>query len=181
MKEQKIISALISAYIATLVSCVVMPVQVTQSKSEVQVMTHYNNLSDHYDWMSPRAYIIIMDCSRKYSIDPVFVCSVIQYESGDYCNNDLSKMLTVRSHAGAIGVMQVMPLHFKVIKEAETLKGNINKGCWYLSECMKKSKGNMREAARMYNAGLYSKRWKYRNWKYVNKIIKKYNSVMVKP
>jgi hypothetical protein len=39
---------------------------------------------------------------------------------------------------------------------------------------MKKSNGNIKEASRMYNAGLYNKRWKYKNWEYANRVQRNY-------
>ena len=134
-------------------------------------------LVKHFKWMDRDTYSIIKERSLHYGLDIIYVSSVIQYESGSYCGNNLEWMKRVRSHAGAIGLMQVMPFHAKNPKMLEDVKFNIHKGTWYLSLCLKKSKGSLIHTARRYNAGVNNKAWKYKNWPYVNRIIKKYKQV----
>jgi soluble lytic murein transglycosylase-like protein len=141
---------------------------------EVKEDRDFLKLAGQYKWLDVNIYNIINEKAKKYKIDKELVCAVIQYESGDYCRNNLKKMRVVVSRSGAIGPMQIMSFHTKNPKLLYNLKFNIEKGTWYLSVCLKKSKGNIREACRMYNAGVNSKRWKYKNWAYVNRIEKSY-------
>jgi len=142
-------------------------------------------LKKDFKWINEDIYRIIKRNCKKYNLDIVLVCSVIQYESGTYCGNDLKKMKTVRSYMGAIGMMQLMPVHLpKNPKALEDPKINIEKGCWYLSKCIKKArtmgfKKIYAEACRMYNSGLNGKRIKYKGWAYVNRIQRMYNKVSV--
>lgn len=113
-----------------------------------------------------------------YELDEFAVCSLIHEESGNFCGNDLDKMKKVVSWAGAIGIMQVMPIHSpNNPNKLKNHKFNLKKGIWYFARCMKKGKGNIKEASRMYNAGLNNKRWKYKNWAYSNRVQKNYQEV----
>lgn len=144
----------------------------------VQIEKEFYKLQQKYTWLDFSTYRIILQNSIRYTIEPAYVCAVIQYESGDYCANNLPDMIKVISWAGARGIMQVMPFHSDTPDELLTAKGCIKKGCWYLSKCLKKGKGNIREAARMYNAGLFNIRSNYKNWAYVNRIEKSVNEFM---
>jgi soluble lytic murein transglycosylase-like protein len=143
----------------------------------------YYRLKSFYPWLSPKVYYHIKYETSKYNHPQVNIdkiCAIIQYESGGYCKNNLRKMTKVTSHAGAIGLMQIMPFHHKgPKKELKRVSLNIYYGVNYYSYCIKLAKGNEREALRFYNAGPHSSRNKYRNWHYVDSILKaNYKSLM---
>jgi soluble lytic murein transglycosylase-like protein len=147
---------------------------VTISIGEIKFL----NYKKQYPWLNVEIYEIILYYCRywekNYKIDEKLVFALIQHESGSYCRNDLSKMTRVISRSGAIGICQIMPFHAKNPNDLCNPNFNIKKGIWYLSLCMKKSNGNIRNACRMYNAGLNNKIWKYKNWAYINRIEKDY-------
>ena len=137
-------------------------------------------LVKHFKWMDRDTYSIIKERSLHYGLDIVYVSSVIQYESGSYCGNNLEWMKRVHSKSNAIGMMQLLSRYWAPKGNYKLLydpKININLGCSYLKHCLVKSKGNLWHTARRYNQGANGKAWKYRNWAYVKRIIKKYNHV----
>ena len=132
-------------------------------------------LKQHFPWINENVYNIINKNCKVYGLEVVLVCSVIQYESGMYCKNNLEWMSRVISYAGAIGICQIMPLHVKNPEDLKYRAINIDRGCWYLSKCIKKAKNCgykkiYAEACRMYNSGLHAKRSNYRGWAYVYRI-----------
>ena len=56
---------------------------------------------------------------------------------------------------------------------------NIKYGIAYLKVCFEKANGNLSETARYYNQGTGGKYKDYRNWVYVNRILKKYSKVTI--
>ena len=135
----------------------------------------YHRLHKRYVWLTPPVFLVIHNESSKYNnvIDDD-VCAIIQLESGDYCSNNLRCMLKVRSHSGAVGLMQIMPFHHRgPTNDLEIPTINVKYGTRYYSWCLKHAKGNQKEALRFYNAGPYSRRSTYRNWWYVAGIIKR--------
>ncbi len=106
----------------------------------------------------PVKYVdIIEKNSKKYDLDPAYVCAVINTES--------RFTETARSHKGARGIMQIMPetaewavknmgyenFDFRRLDEPET---NIDIGCWILRFLMDRFGGDQRLAAAAYNAGI---------------------------
>lgn len=99
---------------------------------------------------------IIKEYSGKYGVDPYLVCAVIYVESG-FSPNEVS-------HAGAMGLMQIMPetagwiagkigaTEFDVgdIKDPKT---NIEMGCWYLGFLNGRFQDNVKLITAAYNAG----------------------------
>ncbi len=150
-----------------------------QFKEERKIIAKYTYLFKYYEWIEQdrQVFSYIYFYAKRYNITPELICAIIQAESGEYCKNNLKWMARVKSYAGAIGIMQVMPFHSKTPWKLKKLKYNISKGVWYFNKCLKKSKGNIREACRYYNAGLNNKRWRYKNWKYVDKIQRHHNAV----
>jgi soluble lytic murein transglycosylase-like protein len=77
------------------------------------------------------------------------------------------------SKAGARGLMQIMPCHWK--GDLDLLFGiylNIKLGTSYYKWCLDYAKGNEREALRFYNAGPFSNAKTYGNYKkYVDVIL----------
>jgi len=98
----------------------------------------------------------ILSYSRKYGQDPYFVAAIIRQESQFH-----SQAL---SHAGARGVMQVMPATGEWVAQSIRLRGfdrsklfdsdtGINIGTWYISHLMKRFKGDLLLVSAAYNAG----------------------------
>lgn len=89
----------------------------------------------------------INKASRTYGIDPNLIAAVIQAESS-FNNN-------VRSHAGAQGLMQLMPGTAKYlgVKDVWNPEQNIMGGTKYLAEQLKAFGGDINKALAAYNAG----------------------------
>lgn len=137
----------------------------------------YDEIKPAFPWLDQWVFYIIYFTSRSQNVDPKYVCSIIHYESYDPNHRPtLKKMLRARSKSGAIGLMQVMPYHYKgPSKDLERASLNIKLGTKYLVRCLTRSRGDIVEASRMYNAGVNNKRERYRNWtNYVIPIMKKY-------
>lgn len=143
-------------------------------KQEIKIDHEYIKLKSIFKWLEKDVYYAIKKECEKNEIDPVLLMSVIQYESGDYCKNEINKMTKVVSYAGAIGICQIMPFHAKNPMDLYDYRYNIKKGAWYLSACLEASGGNVREAARRYNQGIHGNPKRYKNWAYVNRINRKY-------
>ena len=99
---------------------------------------------------------LIEKYADQYALDPYLVCAVIHCESGN--------RPSVRSSAGAVGLMQVMPDTGKWIAEKlgmedfeenmlENPEINIQMGCWYLNFLDGKFSGNVKHMLAAYNAG----------------------------
>ena len=67
------------------------------------------------------------------------------------------------SHAGALGLMQVMPFWLKEIGRPDDnlfdMKTNLRMGCTILRHYLDKEKGNLTHALARYNGSLYSHRY----------------------
>jgi soluble lytic murein transglycosylase-like protein len=138
----------------------------------------YEKMKGFFPWLNEKTYQTILIESEKKEIDYRLVMSVIQYESGDYCGNNWECMTKVVSRAGARGPMQIMPFHAPNPDDLFKPEYNIKKGVWYLSACLEASGGNIRDAARRYNQGIHGNPRKYRNWRYVKRIARKYKKVL---
>ena len=131
-----------------------------------------------YKWMTSEIDSIILKNCKKFNINAKVVYALIEYESGRYCKGDIEYMKIVRSHAGAIGIMQIMPIHARLRglhpSALEDPELNIKIGVSYLAETMKIAKMRgykniQAEGLRMYNQGPgrgdgMAHRIKYRNW-----------------
>ena len=106
----------------------------------------------------PIAYTdLIKQYAKQYRLDPYLVQSIMRCES----SNDPNAV----SHAGAIGLMQIMPetgewIGHKIDPElAYSLDmlndpaTNIEYGCWYLNFLSERFAGNVMEIIAAYNAG----------------------------
>lgn len=156
-------------------------VQDTKHEKKIVVKDdNFDRMSTFFPWLNYETYTVIVSESKKNNIDPAYVMSVIQYESGDYCKNNWKCMQRAVSRSGARGPMQIMPFHAKNPDDLFGWKYNIKKGAWYLGACMESSGGNIREAARKYNQGIHGNRKRYRNWPYVRRIARKYKQVLTK-
>lgn len=124
----------------------------------------------------------LQNVGKTHKLTPGMVYALIQGES--------EFTLRAVSRAGARGLMQVMPYHFSRGENPFELNTNIREGIGYFLEAWQRahrwvgansktdySKQHVkryREAVRMYNAGHYNKRWKYRNWRWCNRVTRYY-------
>ena len=101
--------------------------------------------------------------SRRYNVDPFFVASMIREES--------KYNRTIISHAGARGLMQIMPATGKYLARRMKIQRfntsmlfipdvNIQIGTWYMRDLMKEFDNNQAFVAGAYNGGPgRMKRW----------------------
>ena len=90
---------------------------------------------------------IILEAGEKQGVDPRFIHAVIWQES--------KYKVDARSHAGAQGLMQLMPATAKRFgcEHPENPEENITAGTKYLSWLLKRFAGNIELALAGYNAG----------------------------
>jgi len=138
--------------------------------------------------------LLIKKYAKQYGHSPALIKSLIKYESLRAVGGDYNKARVIRSHAGAVGFMQIMPIHARLkglpISALENPDLNIKLGCAILAEQKRIAqsrglKNIIAEALRQYNQGPGStKNWVlhrkgYKNWfKYVYPIIEE-SEVMV--
>ena len=134
-----------------------------------KVLNDYQRLNGRYSWLNKRLYNHIRISSAEFRVPAELICAVIQHESRG--RNIRSRM----NHDGTrdYGYMQVNSVHGRA-SDLYNYKYNIKFGTWYLSKCLKKSRGNIRNACRYYNAGINSSKRKYKNWKYIDRIYADY-------
>lgn len=128
----------------------------------------YPRLKENYSWINIKLFEIIRQQSIIYDIDIYLICSIITKESNGV--NLISRRN--KNKTRDYGYMQINDVHFKddpmVLLNPRV---NIEFGCQYLKMCLNKSKGNIIEALRFYNQGIYGKKHLYNNWEYCSKII----------
>ncbi len=98
-----------------------------QQKDYLQRGARLNNNPQPLHVLRKKYHSIIVEETKKYSIDPLFVHALIQNESG--------YQPRVVSHKGAVGLMQLIPetaLRFNV-KDSSDPKENIRGGIEYLA------------------------------------------------
>lgn len=90
---------------------------------------------------------LIKKYSKEYNVDPKLVKALMKQESGFNPN--------VKSRAGAIGLMQLMPATAKQMGATNPAdpEQNIKAGVKYLKQLLDKYKGNKELAIAAYNAG----------------------------
>jgi soluble lytic murein transglycosylase-like protein len=90
---------------------------------------------------------IILEAGEKEGVDPRFIHAVIWQES--------KYKVDARSHAGAQGLMQLMPATAKRFgcKQPDNPQENIEAGTKYLSWLLKRFAGNVELVLAGYNAG----------------------------
>lgn len=97
---------------------------------------------------TPEGYrAIIEEMASKYNVDPTLITSVIQHESGFQADSV--------SHAGAMGLMQLMPetASWLGVTDPFNPRQNIEGGTKYLRDMLDKYDGNKALALAAYNAG----------------------------
>jgi len=87
----------------------------------------------------------ILVWSEKYQLDPLLVATVMQIESCGF--------MLAESGAGAIGLFQVMPYHFRDGENPYQPDTNAKRGLQYLRQA-KEAGGNPRLALAGYNGGI---------------------------
>ena len=116
---------------------------------------HYSDLRLRYPIVFEKQ---VLKNARNNSIDPAWVFSILRQES--------AYMTDARSHAGALGLMQLMPgtarsearrLKLRLRNQYEILHvdNNIQLGTAHLKTVLTKHNGNMPLATAAYNAGSY--------------------------
>jgi soluble lytic murein transglycosylase-like protein len=81
----------------------------------------------------------------RYDLDPNLLATVMQIES---CGHP-----TVRSHAGAQGLFQVMPYHFERGESQLDPDTNARRGAGVLRDCLQRANGDAGLAMACYNGG----------------------------
>lgn len=96
---------------------------------------------------SPRLTNHIVKTAKQKKVDPVLVYAVIKQESGF--------RLKAGSHAGAKGLMQVMPFHFRAcgVSNGFNAYQNTTCGIGILADALNDSHGNLKIALSIYNSG----------------------------
>jgi soluble lytic murein transglycosylase-like protein len=87
----------------------------------------------------------ILSWSEKYALDPNLVATVMQIESCGYAR--------ARSHAGAMGLFQVMPYHFQEGEDPYNPATNAKRGLVYLKQSLQVG-GTPLLALAGYNGGI---------------------------
>jgi soluble lytic murein transglycosylase-like protein len=162
--------------ISAFLICILLLVTCSTTYKSIEINNEFNNLFSQYRWLTHEIYFFINKYSKKYNVDEKLICAMIQRES----NGKNVRSRRNRNGSRDYGLMQINSVHSpRNVKSLYSYDKNIRIGVWYLSLCLKKSKGNVKLACIYYNGGLncnvqkYKKnRARYRN--YICSIYKNY-------
>jgi soluble lytic murein transglycosylase-like protein len=134
----------------------------------------YQKYFEEYKWLSFDVYSAAVFESNKYNNVTVDnVLAIIHHET---LHVPAWKKATVTSYAGAVGYMQIMPLHAKnykiSVRDLNTMEINIMVGTNIYSHYKRMYGNNDKKAIMAYNAGPYSNFSKYDNDWYLYGILK---------
>ena len=88
----------------------------------------------------------ILHWAAKWDLDPNLIATVMQIES---CGDPQAL-----SHAGAIGLFQVMPYHFSADEEPYKPNTNARRGMAYMNKALDTYNNDIRLAFASYNGGI---------------------------
>jgi len=125
----------------------------------------YVKFKNHYSWLTfPVFACAIVESSKYTNVSVDNILAIIHHET---LHVPAWKKATVRSYAGAIGYMQVMPLHAKyynvTVKDLTIMEINIRIGTSIYSSYKQMYDNDETKAIIAYNAGPYSDFSKYDN------------------
>jgi len=121
----------------------------TRSSLQAQIQKLLAELASHSTSWS-QVLRDIHTLAQQYGIDPLLVEAIVLQESGGNAH--------IRSSAGAIGLMQLMPGTAAALGVTNALDPiqNLRGGITYLLEMLHEFHGNLRLALAAYNAGPYA-------------------------
>ncbi len=90
---------------------------------------------------------LIVRHARAHGLEPALVLGVVETESHFNAG--------AVSHAGAVGLMQLMPVHWPKLADKNPYDPdeNVRVGCAYLAKLLRVHKGDLHRALAAYNAG----------------------------
>lgn len=142
------------------------PIKLTESKLRTAVLNGeaHKIPKEHWEMAYPKGFWEQVEkYSKKYGLDPYLTLAVIREESRFNPQ--------ARSHAWAMGLMQIIPRTGKAIAQQLKIRPfenrymyrpetNIKMGTYYLSQLIKRFEGNVALALAAYNGGpVRVKRW----------------------
>ncbi len=130
-----------------------------------------------HKWLNRTIWNFITKESKINNVDPGLTAAIIWHES-EGKSWAKGKPVTVKTRSGyktlrALGLMQVMPFHYKGNpKDLHNAQLNIKLGTKIIGHNLKRRRGNTYIALKDYNSGPGSN---YYNKKYINGILRQYN------
>lgn len=132
----------------------------------------YMKYKKYYPWATPRRIQLIYMYGKRYRLEFDKVCALLNEESHGHSN--------AISSSYARGLMQILgKYHYKGRNYNDLFNDDINISIGtrvlknYLSIAERRyGKDAYREVYRLYNAGPYSNRKNYKNWDYVDRILR---------